>query len=379
MKIAFFTLNAYDMLTRSPDGSTVGGAQLQQILVGKELERRDHDIYFVEYDAESKTEQTIDGINIVLKPRPRGNALQRTVTGISGTLDVFRRIEPDVCYRRALDFEIIVLSVLCKLFNSQFVYGIAHDNNLDDVPDTFGSGIKNTRLYGKLNQAAISAADAVIAQNTYQYTRAQQRLDTSVYKVTNCYEPGSPEPIPELADNESLVVLWVSRFTDFKRPELAVEIAEACPDIEFVMIGTESDTQLFERMQSRADELDNVRFEGFVPFAEIDRYFRSADVFLNTSRQEGFPNTFLQSWAYKKPVVSLTVDPDDIFTEHGAGWVLSDSVPEAVDLLNRLADDPDHRTEVGERAYRYFQDNHSIAAIVDEYGRVFTDAVTESK
>jgi glycosyltransferase involved in cell wall biosynthesis len=261
---------------------------------------------------------------------------------------------------------------------ARFVYGIAHDNNLDDIPDTFGSGIKSTRLYGKLNRLAISSADAVIAQNAYQYSRAQQRLDTDVHKITNCYEPGSPEPIPELSESESLVVLWVSRFTDFKRPDLAIEIAEACPNIEFVLIGTESDPKLFEQARSRAARLDNVRFEGFVPFAEIDRYFCSADLFLNTSRQEGFPNTFLQSWAYKKPVVSLTVDPDDVISEHGVGWVLSDSVQEAVNLLDQLADDPEYRDEVGERAYRYFRDTHSINAIVDKYEQVFTDSGTES-
>jgi glycosyltransferase involved in cell wall biosynthesis len=371
-QIAFFTLNAYDMLTEATDSEDVGGAQLQQILVGKELASRGHDIYFIEYEKEQKQEQTVNDIKIILKPRPSGNELVRGIQALQGTLDVFRRVDPDVCYRRALDFEIVPLSILCRIMSPRFIYGIAHDNNLDDVPETLSEGIKSTRLYGRINRLSISGADAVIAQNEYQYKRAEDRLDTPVHQITNCYQPKSPEPLPEITNSNPLTVLWVSRFTSFKRPELALDIAAELPHITFIMIGPPADEQVFEEVNSRAKELDNVQLEGFVPFSEIDRYFTSADVFLNTSIEEGFPNTFLQSWAYKKPVVSLNVDPNRVFSEHEVGWVLEDSIPTAVDLLDDIADRPEYRAKVGERAYRYFVENHSIDAIVNQYEQVFT-------
>jgi glycosyltransferase involved in cell wall biosynthesis len=254
----------------------------------------------------------------------------------------------------------------------QFIYGIAHDNNLDDIPGTFSEGIKSTRWYGRINRWSISGADTVIAQNEYQYKRAKDRLNTTVYQITNCYQPRSPEPIPEVTNSDSLTVLWVSRFTSFKRPEIVLDIASKLPNINFIMIGPPADEQVFEEVNLRAEELDNVQLEGFVPFSEIDRYFISADVFLNTSIEEGFPNTFLQSWAYKKPVVSLKVDPNRVFSEHEVGWVLEDTIPTAVDLLDDIADRPEYRAKVGEWAYRYFVENHSIDAIVDQYEQVFT-------
>jgi hypothetical protein len=53
-RIAFFTLNAYDMLTDATDSEDVGGAQLQQILIGEELVSRNHDIYFIEYNRKNR-------------------------------------------------------------------------------------------------------------------------------------------------------------------------------------------------------------------------------------------------------------------------------------------------------------------------------------
>lgn len=47
------------MLTGGEDGSAVGGAQLQQILVVKELAARGHEVYFVEYDTSDKSETAL--------------------------------------------------------------------------------------------------------------------------------------------------------------------------------------------------------------------------------------------------------------------------------------------------------------------------------
>ena len=368
-RIAFFTLNAYEMLTGGYDSDAVGGAQLQQILIGRELADRGYDIAFVEYDTDRKSEGTIDGIEIVTKPRPSGSELSRGLEALSGTARVLRRLDPDVCYRRVLNFELLLLSLYTTMTETRFVYGIAHDDELTDSPHLFSEGIKNTNLYNRLNRRALSRADAVIAQNDRQHSLAIRRLDTEIHKIPNCYEIRDVEPVEW--DHESPVVFWAARFQPWKRPEVVADLAEALPDVTFVMAGTPSDEQVYAEIEERAESIENLRLLGHVPFDEIDRYFLQADVFLNTSSKEGFPNTFVQSWAYGTPVASLNVDPNDILSEEGIGIVTNGDISKLRAKLEKLTGDSERLTRLGQESKAHFRSDHTVDVIADRYEQVF--------
>lgn len=364
-RVAFFTLNAYDMLTGGHEGDSVGGAQVQQILIGTELATRGHDIYFVEYDTETKEEQTIDGIEVVTKPLPTGREISRALTVARGTKDILDRIEPDVCYRRSLDFEILPLSLYCSFSETRFVYGLAHDDELTDAPNKFDTGIKNTLFYRWLNRRALSNANAVIAQNPTQYKLAVGRLNTVVHQIPNCYDSDKADSLDW--EFESPVVFWAARFDAWKRPDLVAELAEELREVTFVMAGGPGDEKLFREIQRRADGLENLVTLGHVPFSEIDRYFAAADIFLNTSEEEGFPNTFLQAWAQNTPVVSFSVDPNEILSSQGIGLVADGSIEALERHIRQLALDEKRRTELGNASREYLRENHTVEAITDHY------------
>lgn len=370
MRIAFFTLNAYDMLTGGHEGHAVGGAQLQQILIGREFSRRGHQIYFVEYDAEFKREQTIDGIEVVTKPRPTGSEVSRAFTVVQGTRDVLDRIDPDVCYRRSLDFEILPLSLFASLMETRFVYGIAHDDELTDDTAFFSGGIKGTVAYKRVNRYAISNADTVIAQNAKQYDAAEARFRAAVTRIPNCYSLAEVEPIEW--DYPAPVVFWAGRIRSVKRPLLVAELAEKLPEITFVMAGGPGDESLYTELKTTAESLDNLTLLGHIPFEEIDHYFSAADLFLNTSEAEGFPNTFLQAWAQSTPVASLVADPDDILSNEGIGFCANGSVDELQEWIFSMVHDDKKRDRYGHASRTYLQNNHTIEAIGDRYERAFS-------
>lgn len=365
VKIAFFTFNAYEMLTGGHEGDAVGGAQLQQILVARELAARGHEVVFVEYDADRKSEEVIDGIRIVTKPRPSGSELSRALEAIFGTIQLLRQINPDVCYRRVLNFELLSLSVYSSLTDARFVYGISHDDELTDDPHLFSEGFKSTRLYKRLNQYALSNADAVIAQNAHQYNLAIERLDTEIHKIPNCYRLKEIEPIDW--DYEPPVVFWAARFRSWKQPEVVADLAETLPDVTFVMAGAPGDKQTYSGLQKRSKSTDNLYLIGHVPLEEIDRYFAAADVFLNTSAEEGFPNTFLQAWAHETPVASLEVDPDAILSTEEIGIVADGDTSELRERLRKLIHDDQRLARLGKKSKAYLRGNHTVDAVTDSY------------
>jgi glycosyltransferase involved in cell wall biosynthesis len=111
-----------------------------------------------------------------------------------------------------------------------------------------------------------------------------------------------------LVDADGPVVLFVGRFVEGKRPQLAVEafaeVMESKPDAELYLCGEGS---LREELEQRAAELgirDSVTFLGHVPYKKMPSVYRSADVLVLPSRAEGVPRTIVEALSSGVPVVS---------------------------------------------------------------------------
>ena len=112
-----------------------------------------------------------------------------------------------------------------------------------------------------------------------------------------------------------------------KRPDLLVEIAKKMPNTRFVIGGGpslhRSPRGYGERIIEDLRALPNVEYVGQVPPEKAEQIIADAAVLLSTSDIEGFPNTFTQAWASGTPVVSLTVDPDNVIKRFGLALSLA--------------------------------------------------------
>ncbi|WP_435196320.1 glycosyltransferase family 4 protein [Natronomonas sp. EA1] len=373
MRIAFLTLNAYDMLTG--EGDTVGGAQLQQVLLGRELAARGHDVVFIENEGTHKDQTTVDGIRIVTQSlSSESSRLTSALFRPYRLLSLLAELSPDVCYVRMPLFELLPTAAYCMVSDTSLVYGFAHDSELQGSPAYFTSRYTDNLLYRSLVNAARARADALVVQNESQQALACEQYDSRVVQIYNGY-PRPARPHDDTGTDSRPVVLWVSTLRSWKRPEVVLKLADRIQEADFVIIGPAADGQadLFKSVKAEADTRSNVRFCGFVPYNEIDEYFAAADAFCNTSTSEGFPNTFLQAWAHGTPVFSLTVDPDDILSENAVGACANGNFDVLAKSLTNYLSGLTPRTEIGGPAqiYNYFDRNHSIDAITDQYESIF--------
>jgi glycogen(starch) synthase len=126
----------------------------------------------------------------------------------------------------------------------------------------------------------------------------------------------------ELVDAEGPVVLFVGRLVDGKRPGIAIEafakVLEESPGAEMYLCG---DGPLREELEAQVRELgieSAVTFLGHVPYDEMPKVYRSADVLVLPSRAEGVPRTVLEAMASGIPVVVSDLDQmADIIDETG--------------------------------------------------------------
>lgn len=388
MRIAFLSLNAYDMLTGGHEGN-VGGSQLQQVLIAEELADRGHEVVFVENDATFKEETTVNGVRVVLKDEhPDGSLPIRLPARIATTLRTLRDVDPDAVYVRVPNFDIFPLAAYCSVTDTRFVYNFAHDSEVTDDPVIFDTPLTDNAVYWGLMQRALGTADVLVAQNDFQYTRARRRFpDTDVELIWNGYpdpeSDGESNPCRDVdhrsdrratgSDDGRPQVLWVATLREWKQPEVVLELASEIPEAEFVVVGgrASESPDLYDSIERAASERENVRFEGFVPYERVDEYFTAADVFINTSTDEGFPNTFLQSWANRTPVVSLNVDPNEILRSNDVGFCAGGSTDAMIERLRELVRDDDRRRECQTNAYQYFLEHHSIREVVGRYEAAF--------
>ena len=96
-----------------------------------------------------------------------------------------------------------------------------------------------------------------------------------------------------------------------------ISIAKKLPQYTFTIICPKASDQSHEEYLELKKQfaIPNVKFIEFVPFEEIDDYFANAKLFINTSDDEGFPNTFIQARNNGTPVISFNVDPDNILRD----------------------------------------------------------------
>jgi len=81
---------------------------------------------------------------------------------------------------------------------------------------------------------------------------------------------------------------------------------------------------------------------------------------------EGFPNTFLQAWFSRIPVVSLTFSCDDILEQFGIGKV-SGSLDKLEEDISYLLQNQIIRNEMGNKGFLYIQENHFPDCILKKY------------
>lgn len=162
--------------------------------------------------------------------------------------------------------------------------------------------------YGKRN------AHLLLAQTNQQQQLLTQKMKLHASLLPNGFRFESVSP----SEKKNLVI-WVGNFRPIKQPEyfpMLVDSLTECPDWEFVMIGKpypDFTNSVPGRIRKR------VRVVGELSYTETLNYFAQAKILVNTSRAEGFPNTFVQAAVTGCSVASLWVDPDGWLEANGCG------------------------------------------------------------
>lgn len=211
------------------------------------------------------------------------------------------------------------------------------------------------KIIGKLFQVGLKNSHQIIAQS-----KEQQRLLRETFQKDSTVMASS-YPIPKLKKVVKNSILWVARAVEWKRPELFIEVARQLPNYQFVMVCPKDlKPEYYKQIKEIASKQGNLEFFDQIPFRKIDRFFREARIFVNTSTYEGFPNTFVQAAMNRTPIASLHVNPDDFLNEYQCGFCSHGDLRGLVSWIKRLSEDQSLYNQFSANAYRYAKHQHDI-------------------
>lgn len=364
--ICFVSPYSYPVLAKKNMGYT-GGAEVQQVILAKELLKHGFEVSFVTFGDGQVPIEYLDDIKVI-KVYKREAASNLTLFSKAWCIwKAMRQANADIYFHETGSFGVV--SLFCCLARKKFIRYVASDGDVDK-----SRHLSFVQRFG--NWLDFKLANMVIVQNEYQGKMLKVNYGRESLIIKNAF------PIPERRMTQKTnpsIILWVATIRDVKQPELFLKLAQAIPWGSFQMVGGAWDNpELYGRVTEMSATVPNLDFVGFVPFSEVNRYFEQALILVNTSKYEGFSNTFIQAWLQYVPVVSLNSDPDEVICINRLGFH-SKTFQQLTEDVRTLLKDEQLREEMGRNGRQYVEKEHDITKVVPRYLEVFNRLLENTK
>lgn len=367
---------------------TQGGVELQTRYIGEALAQSGWNVTYLAPSLEGKEghDQISDNIHVCWYPN-FSYAFTIPTTLIKNRLDTIR---PSIFYQRGrgqlLESKIILNYALTK--SIPYVFALSSDMDLDGLYAT-KANLKSWRpLWKRLvflpyflwldrsRKKVFEQADYIVVQHEDQMQAVNEKFARQGVLLRTLH----PEVNGGVHKSKQKIVLWVNNYRPWKQGRHFVHLARRCSDLEayFVMVHGKTKTEYIEPVLEQAQGVRNLTILGEVPLREVEELMARASLFVNTSlNEEGFPNTFVQSWLRETPTVSLNVDPGGVLNRENIG-VCSRSFEQLVEDITELVKNDRRRLDMGKRARRYAERVHGFSHNCEKMVEFFDKVVTET-
>ncbi len=354
MKFCF--LSSYAHLALDPAADRVsGGAELQVALLARELVRRGYDAVIIGGDMGQRDELVFDGVRTRNGGKFQTGGLLDTLGAVPRVRAILREERPDYAMILGWTAWLYLLHRMrlpgCRV---GFICGLDTEVN--------GEFRRENPVRGALFEAGVRGADVRFAMSGYQAAQfALQGLSCGLYR--NLILPrAQPRTVAKTID-----LLWVARCQPIKRPHVFLDLVERLPAARCRMICPREDVALWESVAVRAKGLANLEFIERVPYREVQAHYDAAKLFVNTSSFEGWPNSFIQAGLGAAALLSLDVNPDELFERFAPGRYAAGDFGTLAAAAEELLNTPTGLLAAQAGCERFVAELHDNAANVDAF------------
>jgi len=335
--ICIVGLENYGLLYSHIFRGKVGGSELQQMLLAKQLVQLGYAIEMLCIDVGQPAVDDVSGIKVIrtFNPHEGPPGLRFFYPRLWTLLRSLLTTESQIIYVSTATPLLALAVIAGNLRGKKVIWKCASDMDCEKVT--------LRRILGWIDRVmyvyGLRRATMRLVQTAKQSQILWDNFGLSARIVPPLIDSSEDtKPLPLSARSYS--VLWVGNFHPEKRPDVFIKVAQALPQFSFELIGGPSTghESFYESVVRSADAVANVKLTGPKPYYETALAIASCRVLVNTSRREGFPNTFLQAWRAGTPLVA-TFDPDGMVAANGAGLVANDPKEVTMHVANLMIDD----------------------------------------
>lgn len=362
--VCFVAPSTWPVLSGSRDIPIVGGAELQQSVIAPALAERGLRVSMITLDYGQPDLAEVRGVTVhkMCGPHEGVPVLRFVHPRLTSLWSAMARVDADVYYHRSTASTTGFVAHFCQRYGKRSIYACASD--VDFQPGKEEIAYARDRW---LFQYGLRNVDRILVQNPTQLRLLRENYGREGLLIPNCYRA----PAGARASRKGYV-LWVGNLRTSKRPELLVEMARRLPQYRFVMVGGQDSSsrgdEAVRAVRAAAERLPNLDYRGFLPLADTERMFDGARLLVNTSRYEGFPNTFLQAWARGVPTVGF-VDTQSRDESGRPVYSVAADFDDAVACVDRLMRDDLAWRDASLRVAGHFEERHSVDAVVQQFER----------
>jgi len=358
-----------------------GGAEVQAWLLAKELATRGFDVAYIAQSVKGKAGrlETIDNVKVRWIKYAH---YFRWANGWS-YYRALKEENPDIIVQRMSSFVTGVIGFYAKKFKKKFVW-ICTDNesprkwlflreqkriNEENKVNLLKAIVFlfNAIIYDLSRQWGMRRISFAFTQNELQKGSLKKEFGLESLMMVSGHE--FPKDISSVEERlAQKIVLWVGNLGSRKRPQKFIELARIAKglDLRFIMIGGKDDEKYTKSLFQ--DVPDNLIWLRKLPFDETLKWFDRASLFVNTSLDEGFPNTFIQAWLRGVPVITLGVDPDGIIKKNKLGYVAGD-LRKILDFIVYITNNRAAYKEISDKVCRYAHKRHTVSVMTENFLR----------
>lgn len=347
----------------------IGGIEWQTSMLAKWLAKQGHAVSFLTWDEGGEAIEMKEGVRIIKIARPGAGlkGLRFIHPKWTGLNRAMRLANSDVYYQNGSEVVTGQVAMWCRRNRRKFVFSSASDGDFDArLQGLSSSWERGLYRYG------LRHADLIIAQTETQRKLLKRNFGLEselipmpcTHTVADEIDPPPVEPAKRM--------LWIGRIYQVKRPDRLVELARACPDITFDLVGPAYSDDYTRAVMEQARQTKNILIHGEVRREGVKKFYQNTSALCCTSDYEGFPNTFLEAWSQGVPVLT-TFDPDSVVRMHKLG-VTVNNTNEMIEAANVFFDPPRYQ-EMCRNAHRYVYENHRAEAVLPKFQAAFANVL----
>lgn len=260
-----------------------------------------------------------------------------------------KRTKANLVFVHGARRDLYAIERACKLLNAKLVFLGASDRDFEQGNELIRGADINKKLYHK----ALHSINHFITQNQYQSDNLQKYYGKQSLIIPNIWAIDDNTQQKE----QKYAAVWVANLRRLKRAEWFINLAKQLPQFKFAIAGGVNEQDYYDAMKKEAAKVDNLFFLGPLPLVGVNELLSTSKLLVCSSEFEGFPNTFLQAWAYNVPVVS-TVNPSGCIREFGLGKIVEDE-PQLLFAVQELLDSNELYNQCQQNIKNYFTEHHN--------------------